>query len=105
MSKSFKVGDLVTWRSQAAGSLMQKAGTVVEVVPAFKIPHDKNFGSSRNHESYIVEVVHAAKSTRKRKPDRYWPRVVNLRHGSGGKTLIEVFSDPHGSYSNIESTN
>jgi hypothetical protein len=93
MHKSFAVGDRVTWKSQAAGSWKQKTGTVVEVVPAHRIPRDKNFGSSRTHDSYIVEVTFepkrstsAIKSVRQRKPERYWPRVSNLRLVEAGST-------------------
>lgn len=99
MSKSFKVDDVVTWRSQAAGSWKTKTGTVIEVVAAHKIPRDKNFGSSRNHESYIVEVTYepqrstsAIKSMRVKKPERYWPRVSNLRLAYG-KPLAEILME------------
>jgi hypothetical protein len=91
--KSFAVGDRVTWKSQASGHWKQKTGTVVEVVPAFKIPRDKNFGSNRRHESYIVEVTFepkrstsAIKSVRTKNPERYWPRVSNLRLVKRGST-------------------
>lgn len=91
--KSFAVGDRVTWESQAGGYTRKKTGTVVEVVRAGGIPRDKNFGSSRAHESYIVEVTYeprrstsTIKSVRVRKPERYWPLVANLhlvKRGSG----------------------
>ncbi len=91
--KSFSVGDRVSWKSQAGGHWKTKTGTVVEVVPAFKIPRDKRFGSNRRHESYIVEVTYpayrstsAVKSVRQRKPERYWPLVRNLRLVKRGST-------------------
>jgi len=97
MSKTFLVGDRVTWKSQAGGSWKQKTGTVVEVVPAFKVPKDKNFGSSRNVESYIVEVSYPAKRSKsaikkvvQRKPERYWPLARNLKLVKGGSALGTV---------------
>ncbi len=86
-SKSLAVGDRVRWSSQANGVWKTKNGLIVEVVPAHKVPRDKNFGSSRNHESYIVEIIFEpqytngpkSKITRKKKPERYWPKVQNLR--------------------------
>jgi hypothetical protein len=80
--KSFSVRDRVSWRSQAGGHWKQKAGTVVEVVPAHKIPRDKGFGSSRHHESYIVSVLHSPNA----KPERYWPLTRNLRLAKRGST-------------------
>lgn len=91
--RSFSVGDRVSWKSQAGGHWKTKTGTVVEVVPAFKIPRDKNFGSNRRHESYIVEVTYpavrstsAVKKVTQRKSERYWPLVRNLRLVKRGST-------------------
>jgi hypothetical protein len=104
MSKTFSVGDIVTWKSQAAGSWKTKTGTVVEVVPAFKAPFSeiKGFGSSRKHESYIVEVKYeptrstsAIKSVRVKKPKRYWPVVGNLTYVGITKVMVEDLKTSH----------
>ncbi len=106
-AKTFQVGDHVSWQSQAGGHWKQKIGTVVEVVPAFKIPRDKNFGSNRRHESYVVEVTYEPKRAapnrkgregvmQTKKPERYWPVVGNLklvRRGSASATLDDVMTD------------
>lgn len=59
--KHFKIGDLVTWTSQAGGYAAEKIGKVIAVVPAGKQPIDvgltmRGAGFSRKHESYVVEV-------------------------------------------------
>jgi hypothetical protein len=99
---SFKVGDWVTWKSQANGSTRVKMGRVVGVVPAkhHKLtyrglkyyvdglsPSEVNQqyntgpidagGIGRDHESYLVRVSPPDKS--KAKPKLYWPRVVGLK--------------------------
>lgn len=72
---TFKVGDMVTWDSQAAGTLLRKTGRVVEVVPA-KTPPAFRMYSTRDHESYVVEVPG---KTSRAKPRRYWPLASKLR--------------------------
>lgn len=79
--QTFSAGDLVEWESQAAGSKTTKRGAIVQIVPAGRrramSPETMRAcsrsrisdGSSRNHESYIVNVDGTA----------YWPRVKHLR--------------------------
>lgn len=73
-------GTTVRWTSGAAGTMAEKIGIVVEVVPAGKYP-DRAFtslykssgiGRHRDHESYVVAVK------RKTSEKYYWPRVVTL---------------------------
>ncbi len=70
---TFKVGDEVIWKSQAAGSWKEKVGEVVYVVPkGNKIP--KKFspdgtGWPRSHVSFVVMVGKKL----------YWPRVSALK--------------------------
>lgn len=75
--KDLNLGDRVRWTSQAGGYAKTKEGAIIAVVPAHSnprrhVPKDepsaKEFGLSRNHESYIVKV-----GTR-----LYWPRVKGL---------------------------
>lgn len=89
--KNFIVGDMVSWRSQARGSNIEKIGKVIAIIPS-KIHYTKVMpnirnspcpwniqfdGYPRNHESYLVEV--SSKSGRG-KPKLYWPRVSSLWH-------------------------
>jgi hypothetical protein len=61
----FKLGDTVTWRSQAGGNWKTKTGVIVEVRPdGYKL---------RRGESYVVRV-------KGRHGGLYWPRVAQLRH-------------------------
>ena len=91
--KTFKVGDVVRWRSQAGGCWLTKRGVVVEVVPAggedprfgmnlrltkieriFGIrpmkTHTFGGGMARKHVSYIVLNLD--------NQQLYWPRVSAL---------------------------
>lgn len=78
--KKWNVGDVVTWRSQAQGASLIKAGKVVAVIPQGDRPTGiKGCGWPRNHESYIVEVP--PKSGSKAKPKAYWPVVSLLKAG------------------------
>ena len=80
------VGTKVTWSSMAHGSVIEKHGTVVLVIPP-NTPvngvwsggqHSIQFdvGGSRPHESYLVEVL-TGKDGRG-VPKLYWPRVSAL---------------------------
>jgi hypothetical protein len=72
-----KVGDKVTWTSQANGCTRTKVGEVVEMVPASEMPISKVPRSTalpRNHTSYVVRVP---------KRGLYWPRASQLN-------LVEV---------------
>jgi len=71
-----KIGDKVTWESQAGGYRKTKIGEIVDVVPAGNRPSVDNFpdlhkagvGWGRNHRSYVVRVG----------KKHYWPIVKNL---------------------------
>ena len=80
---SFKLGDRVTWTSQAGGCTRTKTGEVVEVVPAFERPktHVTGMGYHRNHESYAVR---ASKTTDRKREAFYWPRVNQLKKAFDG---------------------
>lgn len=83
-----KVGDVVSWESQASGAVKKKTGVIVAVVPA---KHNARIilgdfkdcqwawggGFSRNHESYLVSVK-TGKSEEAKKTI-YWPRVSSLK--------------------------
>lgn len=79
--KPFKLGDLVEWKSQSAGSLTTKQGVVVAVLPPGTRPNlemyrslAKKAGMGRDHESYIIKVEEShARGT------YYWPLVRNLK--------------------------
>ena len=80
----FKIGDRVEWESQAAGVVRMKAGEVVEVVPPRTDPKAHgDFGSWRDHESYVVRATAIRNSNRRTK--LYWPRVSALRSVGGGE--------------------
>lgn len=69
----FKVGDGVTWTSQAGGYSKVKTGAVVEVIPPGKRPECvPGCGFSRKHESYVIAVK------RPRSVALYWPNVSAL---------------------------
>jgi hypothetical protein len=67
----FKIGDLVTWTSQAGGNYKTKTGAIVEVrPPGFHLRHG---------ESYLVRV-------KGHRGGLYWPRVCQLERA--GETLL-----------------
>jgi len=88
----FKIGDDVTWSSQAHGGWKTKIGKVVAVIPSYTRVGDVlnavdamaqfgmlsrkplGFGGPRVHESYLVRVDRPG-----RKPLFHWPRVSALR--------------------------
>lgn len=86
---SFKLGDTVTWGSQAGGSYREKTGEIVEVIPPKgrfnSATRDKypdlfkgaGVGFPRAEVSYIVAVPQG--KTGKAKPKHYWPRTSALR--------------------------
>lgn len=81
----FKIGDKVTWSSQAQGFAREKTGVVVEVVAAGNRPSRKfddlhkgvGCGYGRDHDSYVVEV--RTGKTDKAKPKHHWPRASALK--------------------------
>ena len=73
----FRLGDLVTWSSQAAGSWATKTGEDVEIVPPRRDPLQLIAGSPRNDVSYIVKVVEMGKRGPK-KARYYWPITSKL---------------------------
>jgi hypothetical protein len=80
---SMKVGDEVTWTSQAGGSAKRKKGVIVQVVAARSMPEPlpKHYGGGmwRDHESYVVDcrksLTHA--------PNTYWPVASKLNIDRG----------------------
>lgn len=53
----FKIGDIVTWESQANGTWKTKSGKIVEVVTPWQTPQSMRktrIGSGRSEESYVV---------------------------------------------------
>ena len=81
----FKVGDKVTWTSQAAGISKTKIGEIFAVVPAGKHPNTcvnykgrqspgRETLMSRSEESYIVLA-----SDRPGRRKLYWPRTCQLK--------------------------
>ena len=77
-----KIGDKVSWESQAQGYNKKKVGVVVGVIPAGEqvavyldaalanigSTIQKDYGGARLHESYLVVVSGKV----------YWPRVCKL---------------------------
>jgi len=85
-----KLGDTVTWTSQAQGNVKTKTGVVVEVLLAGKMPDRGRFlslykgagcGSPRNHESYVVMADVGKKPGKTFR--HYWPRVSALKEVIG----------------------
>lgn len=75
---TFKVGDVVTWRSQSAGVWKVKQGEIAMVIPAGKRPASKDSGLFRDHESYTVRVREIGESGGVKSSRLYWPRVAQL---------------------------
>lgn len=82
----FNIGDRVEWKSQSGGSTKIKTGTVVMRVEkgqsAIRIhkatfpDHSRMFdGLSRNHVSFLVEVIKNTATV----PKLYWQRVSGLK--------------------------
>jgi hypothetical protein len=74
----FKIGDQVTWTSQAGGRTVTKEGAIFEIVAAGAKPTAKikDPGFPRDHESYVVRGY---KNTDRKRVNNYWPVVKNLR--------------------------
>lgn len=89
MSKQFKVGDKVTWRSQAAGSYTNKKGEIIEVIPAGQRPKIPGCGYARKHESYVVKAE--AESTGRTR--KYWPIVTLLQPVE--ETAFDTETEPY----------
>lgn len=73
----FKIGDKVTWSSQAQGFRRDKQGEVVEVVAVGQRPNRERFetlyrgsgcGGGRKRESYVVNTAAPGRA-----PKYYWP--------------------------------
>lgn len=89
LKSTFKVGDKVTWTSQANGHSSTKTGEIVATIPANEMSEPfiaecggaKKFAntskilgySSRKHESFLVAVPAG-----KGKPRLYWPLASKL---------------------------
>lgn len=102
MSK-FKIGDKVTWSSNASGYTTEKIGVVVGVVPAgsrewmgeyvvgmtchidlgntYALGRMNLYDSPRNHESYLVAVKVGVTDSAKKA--LYRPRVSGLKRIDG----------------------
>jgi hypothetical protein len=87
--KKFKLGDIVTWSSQAHGSTKTKIGPVVEVVKPGALPDREMFprlyqhsgvGCSRPDTSYVVLV----------KTKEYWPRAAALLLANAPRQVDEM---------------
>lgn len=92
LKSAFKVGDKVTWKSQANGHWSTKTGEVVAVIPADTslrnvlengdVTSKKYAGMNRmtgsmgfrHHESFLVAVPAKGKG----KPNIYWPVASSL---------------------------
>jgi hypothetical protein len=98
--KTFKIGDKLAWTSQAAGTPLEKVGTVVAVIPPNLNPPVKavsyrygasevafGWGASRKQESYLVLVSYPGT---KRVPKLYWPRVQGLRKVGVNNRIIKT---------------
>lgn len=93
-TKTFQLGDLVTWTSQAGGKSKTKTGKVLFVIPPGKILREIFTGSpeleishlgiygTRDHESYLIQV---GKSKR-----LYWPLVKYLNAATFGPEPIQT---------------
>lgn len=94
-TKTFDLGDRVTWSSQAGGHSKTKLGTIVEVVRAGKFPKHYSNSSTREHESYVVEVY----VRKTEKLVTYWPlanKLSRVRKAKPKKRIVEtvVASEP-----------
>ena len=56
MSEELKVGDEVTWVSQAAGTWKKKTGKIVEVVKPRSRPATISHSGGHKHTTYVVDV-------------------------------------------------
>ena len=76
-TKEFKLGDRVTWASQAAGSWKTKTGVIIEVGTINQPLKHGNRTASKRHR-YVVEVV--VKHSRGEKKSIYYPSTsaINL---------------------------
>jgi hypothetical protein len=73
---SFKIGDQVSWASQANGRTVVKKGAIYEIVAPGADPTGiKGAGMPRDHESYVVK---AFKETDRKRTALYWPIVSKL---------------------------
>ena len=81
-TQTIELGTTVKWTSQAGGITRTKKGHVVEVVPAQQRPKtkQKDLGSPRDHESYMVRASVIDGSEKQKKHSRvYWPTASRLR--------------------------
>ena len=84
---TFKIGDKVTWSSQAAGSKTIKRGTVIEIVLQGRVPMLRRAEEARPDESYVVEVMRYSKKGEELRSIIYWPRAAALRLLTAGELL------------------
>jgi hypothetical protein len=81
----YKIGDRVSWTSQANGRSVPKQGAIYEIVAPGAAPTGiKGAGMPRDHESYVVK---AFKETDRKRTALYWPLVHKLHK------LFDVFNE------------
>ncbi len=107
--ESFKVGDIVTWRSQAGGVWTQKTGKVVYILKSYQNPiriwndrfpgHRRMYDGLRppelSRESYLVEV--SSGNNNNRMPKLYMPRPALLRKANSVGSVVgkaQIPQDP-----------
>ena len=75
--KPLKLGDIVEWTSQSAGSRCAKRGLIEQVVPAneWHAVRARDRRTMRDHESYVVRASRGNEDRNR----LYWPRVSALR--------------------------
>lgn len=83
-----KVGDTVTWKSQAGGHVKEKTGTIIHFVePNTRIPESilasgrvrSDLAGTRPRGSYVVRVDRIGKSGKPAMPMIYWPWPNSLK--------------------------
>lgn len=80
-TKTWKVGDTVSWSSQAAGSWRTKTGTVLDVAEPgqwFKVAGSRHILGTAQRR-YLVEVT--IKHSRGERVQRYFPTTTALQRG------------------------
>lgn len=83
-TKSFKIGDWVTWKTPSDATSRTKVGQVLEVVEPGSAPQlGGGEGAPRSEESYLVEVTKPRKRS-------YWPLTAELAKATEPRTPAVV---------------